>query len=281
MNKITDDIIRNLKTEVWLFLGICVGIFLFILFYQPFPLPDFNFNNDLVFVAGFGGIMFLTLVVIRTLIPWYLGRNIRDDNNRYSVPPYMKGFLVFIISSVAFAFYLHYVGSVRISFFISFKIVILCIAVSFILGTYDTLNNLRLQNALLIMEKNTAQKQVEKYEEESLNKTVEFISENTNENLALPLVEVAFIRSADNYVEIVYMEGENLKKKLLRNTLKNIEQQLKQYSNFLRSHRICIVNIHFIEKLYRNNESHWLEIKGFNGRLPVSRQYLLKLKEAI
>jgi DNA-binding LytR/AlgR family response regulator len=79
----------------------------------------------------------------------------------------------------------------------------------------------------------------------------------------------------------VYAEGEILKKKLMRNTLKNIEQQLRQYSNFLRSHRICIVNILFIEKLYRNNESHWLAIKGFNGALPVSRQYLIKLKEAI
>jgi hypothetical protein len=264
-----------------LFLSISVGVFLFILFFQPFPLLNYDFNNDLVFVAGFGGITFLTLVLVRTILPWYIERNSKDDDNKNMIPAFMKGFLILLISSVAFDFYLHYVGSVSITFLITFKVVILCLAVSVILGIYDTLNKLRHQIAALELEKKIAQKQVEKYEEEYLYQTVEFMSENTNENLTLPIIEVAFIRSADNYVEIVYAEGEILKKKLMRNTLKNIEQQLRQYSNFLRSHRICIVNILFIEKIYRNNESHWLAIKGFNGALPVSRQYLIKLKEAI
>jgi hypothetical protein len=281
VNKKIDDIIWNLKTELGLFLSISVGVFLFVLFYQPFPLLNYDSNNDLVFVAGFGGITFLTLVLIRTILPWCIERNSKEDDNKNMIPAFMKGFLILLISSVAFDFYLYFVGSVNITFLITFKVVILCLAISLILGIYDTLNNLRHQIAALELEKKIAQKQVEKYEEEYLYKTVEFISENTNENLTLPIIEVAFIRSADNYVEIVYAEGEILKKKLMRNTLKNIEQQLRQYSNFLRSHRICIVNILFIEKLYRNNESHWLAIKGFNGALPVSRQYLIKLKEAI
>ncbi|MGB8489854.1 MAG: LytTR family DNA-binding domain-containing protein, partial [Bacteroidales bacterium] len=146
---------------------------------------------------------------------------------------------------------------------------------------YDTIQGLKLRMDSLVSEKKTVQKQVERYEEDYLNKSVEFISENINENFSLPMADIAFIRSADNYVEIVYKEGESFKKKLIRNTLKNIEQQIKQYSNFLRCHRICIVNMHFIEKLNRNNESYSLTIKGFNEQIPVSRQYLLKLKEAL
>jgi DNA-binding LytR/AlgR family response regulator len=183
--------------------------------------------------------------------------------------------------TMAFEFYLRYVGSVHINFFISFKVIILCAVPPVILSIYDTMATLRQQNDLLIVEKKIMQKQVEKYEEDYLNKSVEFISENTNENFTLPIGDVTFIRSADNYVEIVFREGETFKKKQIRNTLKNIEQQIKPYSNFLRCHRICIVNIHFIEKLQRNNESHWLTIKGYNEQLPVSRQYLLKLKESL
>ena len=80
---------------------------------------------------------------------------------------------------------------------------------------------------------------------------------------------------------ILNKEGDNYKKKLIRNTLKNIELQIKQYSNFLRCHRICIVNLHYIEKLVRYNNNHWLSIKGFEEPVPVSRQYLLKIKEAL
>jgi DNA-binding LytR/AlgR family response regulator len=94
------------------------------------------------------------------------------------------------------------------------------------------------------------------------------------------LGEIALIKSADNYVEIVFLETNNFKKKLLRNTLKHIEQQLKPHSNFIRCHRICIVNTKYIEKLTKNYNNHWIIIKGYDEQIPVSRQYLLKLKES-
>lgn len=193
----------------------------------------------------------------------------------------MSGFIILALSSVAFAFYLHYVGFVSISFYIMFKVVLICLAPPVALGLYDSNNDLRQQNELLIFEKKIIQKQIEKYEEDYLNKSIEFSSDNSLENLTLLIADIAFIKSADNYVEIVYKESDNFKKKLIRNTLKNIEQQIKQYSNFIRCHRICIVNMHYIEKLNTSYNSHWLTIKGYNEQIPVSRQYLLKLKEAL
>jgi len=77
------------------------------------------------------------------------------------------------------------------------------------------------------------------------------------------------------------MEGNHIKKKLIRNTLKNTELHIKQYSNFIRCHRTCIVNMHYIEKLNHDYNSYWLKIKGYDEKIPVSRQYLLKLKEAL
>ena len=60
------------------------------------------------------------------------------------------------------------------------------------------------------------QKQVEKYEENILNKSIDFPSENNSEKFTLQVSEVALIKSADNYVEIVYKEGDNYKKKLVQ-----------------------------------------------------------------
>ncbi len=257
-----------------------MGIFLFVLFFQPFPIEHFDFNNSLLFVAGLGVIVFVFMVLVRIIFPWFSRRNYPNHQERI-VHSYYGSFIILVASTVAFAFYLHYVGSVSLTFYIMFKVALICLAPVAILRIYDILKVLKNDNEALIIEKKVLQTQVEKFEEDFLSKTVEFVSENNSENFSLTISDIAFIKSADNYVEIAYKEGDSFKRKLLRNTLKNTEQQIRQYSNFIRCHRICIVNTHYIEKLNRDYNSHWLTIKGFEEQLPVSRQYLLKLKETL
>jgi DNA-binding LytR/AlgR family response regulator len=275
-----DQLIEDIKEEIGLLLSVSFGIFLFILFFQPFPLIGLDFNNTLLFVGGLSTIVFLIMVLIRIAIPRILRKN-SEQSTMLLLPSYLNGFIILILNSVAFVFYIRYVGLVSITFFITFKAVLICLAPPFILSVFDSMNELRQQNEMLIVERKIIQKQIEKYEEDLLNKTIEFNSENGSDGLNLLIAEVVMIRSADNYVEVVYKLGDVFKKKLIRNTLKNIELQVKQYSNFIRCHRICIVNLHYIERLATSNNNHWLIIKGFDEQVPVSRQYLLKLKEAL
>lgn len=280
VKKKLDQLIEDLKEELGLLLSISFGVFLFVLFFQPFPFVGFDFNNSLLFVGGMGTIIFFIMVLVRITIPRLFRRN-NQEIKEFILPPYFSGFVIFIFSAVALVFYIRYVGTVSITFFITFKVVLVCLTPPLILNFFDLVNELKEQNELLVVEKKIFQKQVEKYEEDNLNKSIDFTSENNSENLTLLISEVALIKSADNYVEIVYKEGNDYKKKLIRNTLKNIEIQIKQYSNFLRCHRICIVNLHYIERLTRINNNHLLIIKGFDEQVPVSRQYLIKLKEAL
>jgi DNA-binding LytR/AlgR family response regulator len=280
VNAKLNQLAKTLSEKLGLFLSISFGVFLFVLFFQPFPLDKLNSNDTLIFVSGLGAIIFMFMVLGRITFPWIL-KNKNQVNFEPAIPAYACGFIILVLSSVAFAFYLHYVGLVSLDFFIMSKVVIICFAPAIALGIYDTINNLKQQNEILIFEKKIIQKQIEKYEEDYLNKSIEFNSDNNSENLTLLIADVVLIKSADNYVEVIYKDDGNFKKKLIRNTLKNIEQQIKQYSNFLRCHRICIVNMHYIEKLNTNYNSHWLTIKGYSELIPVSRQYLLKLKEAL
>lgn len=280
MYKKVDQLINDLKRELGLLLSISFGVFLFILVFQPFPFVGFDYNNSLLFVGGLGMIIFVIMVLMRITIPSFLRRT-NQENNVLNLPLYFNGFIILLLSSVAFEFYLRYVGQVSITFFITLKVVLICLAPTLALRFFDLVSELKLQNESLIVEKKIIQKQIEKYEGDFLSKTIEFISEHNSENFSLLISEVVFIKSADNYVEIIYKEGDNYKKKLIRNTLKNIELQIKPYSNFLRCHRICIVNLHYIEKINRDNGNHWLTLKGYEKQVPVSRQYLLKLKEAL
>jgi DNA-binding LytR/AlgR family response regulator len=159
--------------------------------------------------------------------------------------------------------------------------VLICLAPTVIIRLYDSFTVLKHQNELLLVEKENNQKQLNKIKEEDLNKSIEFISENKAENLTIPIADIVFIKSADNYVEIVFTKDNIFKKKLIRHTLKNIELQIRPYSIFIRCHRVCIVNRNFIEKLSKSFSSYWITIRGYQEQIPVSRQYLLKLKEVL
>jgi DNA-binding LytR/AlgR family response regulator len=231
-------------------------------------------------VAGLGGLVFLFMALVRAAFLWIIRYENPTTPERVFLSD-LGGGMIWVLCSVAFALYLHYVGSVYITFYTMFKVVLISLFPPVALGIADELKELRQQNKLLTINKEIIQEQVEKYKEDYLHQSIEFVSENSGENLYLPVSDVVLVKSADNYVEIGYMEDKNLKKKLIRSTLKNIEQQLKPFPNFIRCHRICIVNTYYIEKLHRQFNNHWLTIKGSGEQVPVSRQYLLKLKEAI
>jgi len=272
--------IQTIKENFGLYLSICFGVFLFILFFQPFPLDRLDFNNRLLFVAGLAAIPFLFLVSVGIAFNRFIQKN-RQENTQNIVPAYLSGFILFAVSTIAFTFYLCYVGFVEITFYIIFKAALICLAPPVILRIYDLFRELKQQNLSLKKEKENIQKQVDNYKEDFHNKTIDFFSENQNEILVLPVAEVVLIQSADNYVEIIFRDEGQFKRKLLRNTLRNIEQQVQQFSTFIRCHRTCIVNMHYIEKLHRNYQNQWLSLNGYSEKVPVSRQYLSKLREIL
>lgn len=261
-----------------LFLSISFGVFLFILFFQPFPLIRFDFNNSLLFFGGFGAIIFLVLMLVHSAQHYIFQYNDPEINEKSLSITYLRGITMMILSSLSFAFYLRYVGYVNISFYIVFKIVFICLTPPVILRIYEVYGKLKQVNEDLTAQKSVMQEQVHKYEANSLNQSITFESDNNSENLTLMIADIVFFKSADNYVEIVFKEGDRIIKKLIRNTLRNIEHQIKPYTNFVRCHRTCIVNILNIEKLNKGANNHWLAIRDYPEEIPVSRQYLLRLK---
>jgi DNA-binding LytR/AlgR family response regulator len=280
MNKLINQWVRLINHELKLFFWVSVGVFLFILFFQPFPLDNFDFNNRLLFVAGMAGIVFFLMVLLRTLFP-YEGLPDEHLQSLHQTPAILSSSVLLALISVAFAFYIRYVGGVPITFFIMFKVVFIALFPPVAIKLQNRFNELKLQNDNLRAERQINQQQLENMKEEYLNKQIHFTSETSGDDLRLLLSEIVFIKSANNYVEIVFKEGDEFEKKLLRNTLKTIEAQLKPYPVFIRCHRICIINSHHIQKLENRNQNYWISIKGFPEPIPVSRQYLMKVKDSL
>ena len=82
---------------------------------------------------------------------------------------------------------------------------------------------------------------------------------NRAEKLALASGELILVKSAENYVEIQYLAGGTITKKLLRATFKSIEDQLKPFSQMIRCHRSYIINMDHVIRLHRE---YFLSIKN-------------------
>jgi DNA-binding LytR/AlgR family response regulator len=229
-----------------------------------------------------GAIVFLFMVVVLILIsfPW-LSKLYGFDKKEPVFPYYVYGILMVFLSSVAMAFYLYYIASVYITFFIAFKIVLICLAPPVILRSSDILRTLKMKNEMLGRQLSELNRKMEKYEDDRFNQPVEFISENASENIKITASDVVFVRSADNYAEIIYLERGNHKKHLVRNTLKNIEEMVKPFPNLLRCHRTYIVNLQHIKRLTRQDNNHLVDLRDYDEQIPVSRQYIINLKEAL
>lgn len=82
-----------------------------------------------------------------------------------------------------------------------------------------------------------------------------------------------FIESADNYVCVWYMNNNSPKKSLVRNTMKQVSEQLKD-TRVVRCHRSYMVNIDAIKVLRREKEGVFIEL-GVEGvpDIPISKTY--------
>jgi DNA-binding LytR/AlgR family response regulator len=82
-----------------------------------------------------------------------------------------------------------------------------------------------------------------------------------------------YIESADNYINIWYMKGNQPKKLMLRNTLKRTAELLAD-THVMRCHRGFMVNMEQVKVLRREKDSFFLEL-GIEGikDIPVSKTY--------
>lgn len=272
-----DQFISITKKNFQVYLAISILVFLFVLFFQPFAIEKFEFENKLLFFAGFGLIILIFLILNQMLFQsLFLQLEKKQPNDSLLFSLYFFSLTVTI--SLAFIFYIRYVGEEQVTFNLVVKVVFICIAIPVTMHVHNRLSDYQDRLKDLLQEKNSLQSKLQQFSESYANKFVEIISENDADNFRIPVSKIAFVRSADNYVEVGYQDDGEVKKKMIRNTLKGVENQLREFNNFIRTHRTSVVNVQFIEKLHKNFNTYWLSLDKTNETIPVSRQYLMSVK---
>lgn len=136
---------------------------------------------------------------------------------------------------------------------------------------------------LLFLEYRRIRKAYETFRTESgvssaRNKLIRLSADHGKEHIAILPKQLLYIEAQGNYVFIFYLEGELIKKNLLRTTMKKLERQLSQYF-VLRCHRSFLVNVNRVTKVSGNAHQLQLHLSGLANHLPVSRSYIPVLEK--
>lgn len=101
------------------------------------------------------------------------------------------------------------------------------------------------------------------------------------ESLTIKPTDILYMEASGNYVNIHYFQDNKVTSKLLRTTIKQIEEEIQDQPGFFRCHRAFIININQITKVSGNAQGYKLAFSGTTDEVPVSRTYLKALKDIL
>jgi hypothetical protein len=109
-------------------------------------------------------------------------------------------------------------------------------------------------------------------QEEHPEELVHIISTLKKEELSFYPSQFYYAESDGNYVVFnITIEGQ-IRKKIIRNSISNLEQQLSAIPFFMRTHRAFIVNLKKVCSKKGNTLGYKLKLSDISGEIPVSRQ---------
>lgn len=248
---------KSYKLQLLVGLGVGTWLVLFLVFIAPFDVADLSFLIR-IRITIFYGLIFFICYPIAIVFQNFLYKRYAEWSLKLEILLYFFLFALVLPPTIIYYYSDIVNGDYPIDRFILeqyIPILIVITPVMFLLRR--------------VVSKNEQLRQLTKMNDGIIT----FSGENRKDVLKVEASAIVLVQSSDNYVEVNYLENAILRKKLLRTTLKRVENQ---FDFLVRVHRSCLVNaIHFVEWADKDTAV-------FNEiRVPISKQYKKKVDEII
>lgn len=262
--------IDEIKFNLLLSLALSVLAFLILFIFRPYGLEKVS---STLFIAGFGLNAFLGIGIHLLIMPKVFPKIFMES--KWNIQRHLLFlFSMCLLISILNYFYNSYVGK-EISpqhdfftfiFFTTAVGIFPIVVLTYVFEKYQALRNERLAGEIDIP--------IEKKPDDTLS-----IVPDTNQHEKLTILTSAFLyaESDKNYCKIYYLYQGQVKRQLMRLSLKNLVIQLSSRSQIIRVHRSFVVNKENIEQVTGNARSLLLKMKEVEDRVPVSRSFNKKL----
>ncbi|MBL7849810.1 MAG: LytTR family transcriptional regulator [Cyclobacteriaceae bacterium] len=248
-----------------------IYVFFFLVIFRPFGLDTFSDSTTALYSLGFGAITFITMLLNLIILPKVFHKFFDEEQwttGREILVTLVHIFLIGVINSVFVQLVFDIPTSLSRFIYLEFVTLVLAI-VPVTVWTLIIENRLlkrNIQEANII---NTSRKPL--IEKTPQDDEVFIRSENKMESAKWRTDQIFYITSADNYIKIGILVNERFQVIMLRNTLKRVENDLRDFHMFFRCHRAFIVNLEKVEAVSGNARGLKLKLKNCPEEIPVSR----------
>jgi hypothetical protein len=105
----------------------------------------------------------------------------------------------------------------------------------------------------------------------AVEKLIQISSQLKKESLSFYPGQLIYAESDSNYVNFYLISSDKVQKKVIRNSITDVEQQLSHIPYLVRTHRAFIVNLKKIKSKKGNSLGYRLRLQGTDAEIPVSR----------
>ena len=265
----------DLKHSTKLIFFISIGVFVFLWLFQPFDISLLASKEKYRLIVGFGFLTFLALSLNLLFIPSLLPKKFTSAKWNVKKEIFWNLWILFTIL-VGYFFYTNALDVMKFNFYMVIKLILTAILPITVLIIINH-NKILRSNLKLTDELNKKLKENKSTQE----KIIHFMSDYQKDSLAIKVSTLLFIRSANNYIEVFWKEGDVIKNQMVRCSMIYAEEIVKEHKFIFKCHRSFIVNINYIERFEGNSQGYRLFFENINFPIPVSKGSVNKLQELI
>lgn len=263
--------IEQTNHKVIVSLMFSVFVYVFLIVFQPFNISNIQYYKP-IFILGFFAITFFVLLFGLLLIPFFFRKYFNPDNWT------IKKNLIFISLIILIITVLNWLYNSTIGENITTQFSLLYfIFITVSVGAFPVvLLNFLVEKYFNKRNQNIAESFNTNIDEQSRSNNsqiITIISENNNETIRIGLDQLLCIKSEGNYVNVFYKINNGIERKLIRNSISKILEQLIIFKQINRCHRSFIVNFDNVESVRGNARNFNLQIKNLDFPIPVSRSF--------
>ena len=252
---------------------LAIGLFIsfFLVLFEPFKLSYFQYEYRIYFEMGYGIVTSFTLLLNYFAFPILFKKEFNDS--KWTVKKHVI-WQIWVLFSIGFAnflyssFFFNFPNTLNAFLYYQFYTITVGI-IPVVITTVWNHNRLLARNLKIANDYNNdfAVKTNTLPGEEK----VCLLAENSKDKLDLNSSDLIYITSTGNYIQVFYQKGKDLKSVLLRNTLKQAEDQLMENHFMIKCHRAFLVNRNKIVRVKGNSQGLRLVLEGGDEEIPVSR----------
>ena len=265
----------DLKYNTKIIFFTSIGVFVFLLLFQPFDISTLPAKDKHYLIFGLAVITFLSLSLNLLIIPSLFPKKFSSVTWNIKKEIFWNLWILFTILAGYF-FLNNSLGVMQFGFNMVIKLLLTAVIPISVIIIVN--HNKMLRSHLKLADELSKKLKDNKSIQE---KIIYFNSDYQKDSLAIKVSLLLFIRSANNYIEVFWKEGEIIKNQMVRCSMVNAEEILKEHKFIFKCHRSYMVNINYIDRIEGNSQEYKLFFENLSTPIPVSKNSVGKLKELI